>query len=483
LQSATNAYNFATVSQASADASLNSATDAMQSAQEAASSAEAAARGVNFRGDFVSPETYMRGDTVRHSGAVWYCNNDDTTGVIPEPDIPEWSVFVQDGVLDGFGTANTDSVELTFAGNTLYADVNISAEEGNSLEVKSDGLFSSGGGGSGLGLGHIFETQDVVVHAGELLCEDAQLPISPFPGLLQAFKRWDGTDLSAGPKVPYISLAAHAAAFVNSKGLGVREFAWDGSDTGIFKTPNLPYGLGVLVKINSAAPVIGNGMTIGVKNTTQNLGLAPISSGAVAVFTGAYGQPIGVAGTGTVGTNNASIGLTADPTKSGIITDLSEAITSVAGGFVTKVIVATVNYSASDSQWASFIDGLNNKLNLNLSNLPNVVNPDYIVDYNNNAIVSGLITGTAGYEKWNSGKLVQWGTTVASATSGDRTVPLVTSFIDTNYNVVTEMECSIQNWGYNPSIILGSKVVNNFKVYWYSASNGSVGYVARGRWK
>lgn len=47
---------------------------------------------------------------------------------------------------------DTDSVDLTINGTlpqTLSADVNISADGGNTLEIRDDGLYTTGGGGGG----------------------------------------------------------------------------------------------------------------------------------------------------------------------------------------------------------------------------------------------------------------------------------------------------------------------------------------------
>lgn len=74
----------------------------------------------------------------------------------------------------------------------------------------------------------------------------------------------------------------------------------------------------------STAPVIGNGMAIGLNNGTFLTGLYQGPDGVLGNGNGKYGTSVGdtvgsSAGSGQVG---ASVGLTTAPDKSGIITDL-----------------------------------------------------------------------------------------------------------------------------------------------------------------
>ena len=76
--------------------------------------------------------------------------------------------------------------------------------------------------------------------------------------------------------------------------------------------------------------VVGNGMTLGFTNGTDNVGI--VSNGSwsnTGLFTeGSYNQPVG---TTTIGGNakSGNFGVTTDGTKSGIIADLSNSKTEI----------------------------------------------------------------------------------------------------------------------------------------------------------
>lgn len=97
-------------------------------------------------------------------------------------------------------------------------------------------------------------------------------------------------------------------------------------------TNTLPFvqrGPQVVMPLGTTAPVIGNGMTIGLASGSNGQYLAGLQydgAGTKLNISTLYGTPVGTASTTAAGTaNQTSIGLTNDPTKSGLITDLSQA--------------------------------------------------------------------------------------------------------------------------------------------------------------
>ena len=81
------------------------------------------------------------------------------------------------------------------------------------------------------------------------------------------------------------------------------------------------------INAGGTLPVVGNGMTLGFTNGTYNFGLAVNgSSGNSDTFwASAYGEPVGTIGAHSVETpNRSSMGVTTDPTKSGIQTTLKQ---------------------------------------------------------------------------------------------------------------------------------------------------------------
>lgn len=83
-------------------------------------------------------------------------------------------------------------------------------------------------------------------------------------------------------------------------------------------------GPGVELPLGETAPVIGNGMSLGFTDGTNNLGSGANTNHLFAFSTGTYGANVGASVTAANGTNKV-VGVTEDPAKSGLIADLSEA--------------------------------------------------------------------------------------------------------------------------------------------------------------
>ena len=89
--------------------------------------------------------------------------------------------------------------------------------------------------------------------------------------------------------------------------------------------PEPQKGPDVLLPLGDTAPVIGNGLTLGLTNGNQNLGLGTNSSGTMGAYTAIYGTNVSdnKSVSGPAGSN--ALGITTDAAKSGIIADLSTA--------------------------------------------------------------------------------------------------------------------------------------------------------------
>lgn len=79
----------------------------------------------------------------------------------------------------------------------------------------------------------------------------------------------------------------------------------------------------IYLPLGTSAPVIGNSTTIGLTDGTNSAGLGLGSS--YLLGTNNYGDPVGTETGAGILVSNKTIGLTTDPTKSGMIADLSEA--------------------------------------------------------------------------------------------------------------------------------------------------------------
>lgn len=92
----------------------------------------------------------------------------------------------------------------------------------------------------------------------------------------------------------------------------------------VINTADTTFRLPIKVKLASGNRVAGNGMTLGLTNGTQNTGLITgTDTNNLASTTGNYGQDVGIAVSGTTSTRSKSLGVTQDPTKSGIETSSS----------------------------------------------------------------------------------------------------------------------------------------------------------------
>lgn len=98
--------------------------------------------------------------------------------------------------------------------------------------------------------------------------------------------------------------------------------------------PEPQKGPDVLLPLGSSAPVIGNGIAMGFTDGTLNVGTISYNR-QLDTNTAFYGQNVGTSVQGGSGfsTDVKAVGLTADPSKSGIIADLSSATAATVNQF------------------------------------------------------------------------------------------------------------------------------------------------------
>lgn len=119
----------------------------------------------------------------------------------------------------------------------------------------------------------------------------------------------------------------------------------------------------------------GNGITLGLTNGATNYGVGVTTGTTTALdgYTGLYGTNIGATNTGTINTQNLSMGVTLDPTKSGIVPHIE---IPEGYGLYYKLLNAVVNQELVD--FAHIQTELNTKLSR--SNKEEIVSwgmPDY----------------------------------------------------------------------------------------------------------
>ena len=77
---------------------------------------------------------------------------------------------------------------------------------------------------------------------------------------------------------------------------------------------------GLVVDIDGNVPVVGNGMTLGLTNGSVKYGINSNGGSQMIIpSTGTYGKNIGTPGSGSYPSDILSLGVTTDPTKSGLV--------------------------------------------------------------------------------------------------------------------------------------------------------------------
>lgn len=85
-------------------------------------------------------------------------------------------------------------------------------------------------------------------------------------------------------------------------------------------------GPGVELPLGDSAPVIGNGTTLGLTDGTNNGGISAsnVNTNFAGTYQGIFGSPVGSSVSGSPFAAK-SVGVTSDPSKSGLVADLSQA--------------------------------------------------------------------------------------------------------------------------------------------------------------
>lgn len=191
----------------------------------------------------------------------------------------------------------------------------------------------------------------------------------------------------------------------------------------------------------------GNGLTIGLTNGTQTAGLYQGGIGGTYLEAGPtkYNTSVGTAiSTSDLFTTNATVGLTTDPTKSGIVVDIT-----VPEGW-------NLYYYCG-----------------NVEERPHLVNvariEEALVDVNASSrgyLVESYVSNLSGYRLYSDGYCEQWGEYNGSATTG--TITLLKEYKDVeSYSIMTQVHFDASVYGYQIGVF--NKSINGFN--WSSAGS------------
>ena len=184
-------------------------------------------------------------------------------------------------------------------------------------------------GGAGLEIGDIGFTQMAIdetkgkrrVLNGQLIIQDQYVQ---FTNIIK-------NSVALNPSLACTEAEWQTEVTMNTFGL-CGKFVID-DEGGTIRLPKYPnYFIAGLANI---APVVGNGLALGITDGSKNLGLMNWGDDNLIVRTGAYGASIGASGkTGTYNTGK-TLGVTTDATKSGIEAQINEK--QIAGTYFIQV--------------------------------------------------------------------------------------------------------------------------------------------------
>lgn len=191
--------------------------------------------------------------------------------------------------------------------------------------------------------------------------------------------------------------------------------------------------------IASSAPVLGNGMTVGLTDGTNNYGV--IAGNSLQGWTDNYGTAVNSTSyAGTQANTSKGIGVTTDSTKSGIIADLSNITTALDGYWY--IVVATSVKTQIEVDIDEIATDLNGKADVDLSNtIPAISFATAMNTAGIRTVVETYVNGTSWYRVYSDGWCEQGG--YVGSGSAPTTVTLLKTMTDTNYFV--QITC----YGYN----------------------------------
>lgn len=142
------------------------------------------------------------------------------------------------------------------------------------------------------------------------------------------------------------------------------KFVYDSTNN----TVRLPKYSNKIYTGGGTAPVVGNGMTLGITNGTTNKGLYMVASnGELSGSSGYYGTQVGATAASGSGFDAKTYGVATDASKSGLIADLSNITTALDGYYY--IVIANSTKTSIEVDIDEIATDLNGKADVDLSNV------------------------------------------------------------------------------------------------------------------
>jgi hypothetical protein len=195
----------------------------------------------------------------------------------------------------------------------------------------------------------------------------------------------------------------------------------------------------------SIAPVVGDATAIGFKQIKDGVtmyGAMCTNSGQAMFYDGCYGQPVGTWRNGSHFDGGTGIGLTTDPTKSGIEAHLVE---SKSGQLYFKVANAVQNLELLDAKQIMKEAVLRSSLT------------------EAQVVIETYTNGTSWYRVWSDGWCEQGGISIIDG-SGDGivTTNFLKPFKDTNYTIIATIRAIGRTAAYNSDAYISAQTSTSF---------------------
>lgn len=201
----------------------------------------------------------------------------------------------------------------------------------------------------------------------------------------------------------------------------------------VINTANTTFRLPIKVKLASGNRVVGNGMTLGFTDGTNNLALKSNSTDGVEDDKALYGKSAGTTSSSAgTGVNTAGLGITTDPTKSGIETSSSG-----------LKLYFYVGETIQDANVIAASQVLTDVANLKA-----------------HSIVETYVNGTSWYRVYSDGWCEQGG----YSTSSNVIITLLKTYANTNYTITLGKAFNIETNTRFPNIVSTTKTTAQFKV-------------------
>ena len=328
----------------------------------------------------------------------------------------------------GYITGITSNDVTTALGYTPYSNANPSGYTSNVGTVTSVNNVSPDGNGNVTiswdnvptrNIGEIVSSTMPLVDAGLHLLDGALLTSGSYANFVDYIgDLYDSGDYSA-----IFDTEANWQAAVTLSGV-CDKFVYDS----VNNTVRLPkYGNQIFTKSPTGTVAVkGNGKTLGLTDGTSNYGLQATSANIQTdnqLFSSSnYNASVGSAYSSSNTPVNASLGITTNGSKSGMVADLSS-ITNYPLDCYYYVVIATTTKTSIEVDIDEIATDLNGKADVDLSNC---TKPHIVETYEN---------GTSGYTVYSNGLCEQWGFLVNLAGANTWTeVALLKTYKDANYN-------------------------------------------------